>query len=159
MKHLLTLLLACCMSGCMLDHRAASSGNSWFNPPPQRKRDIYDNGKELSRDRLRPVSESKESEAESLLAVQAFVELTEQDAASFTDNGLRPAPGTKPFLARGVYLNWGTGGFGAYVLPENDIFVDHVCLGRFAVPMKRRAVVLRLEHAPRNVYVGCSMAE
>jgi hypothetical protein len=113
----------------------------------------------LAKDRVCPVSEEKEYEAESRLATQVVMELTEREAAALTGQGLQPTSGTKPYLLRGVYLNWGTGGYSAYVLPDNDVIVHHGCLGRFPVPMKRRAVVLRLDFAPRNVYVACSMAE
>jgi hypothetical protein len=67
-------------------------------------------------------------------------------------------PGTKPYLTRGVYLNRGTGGFSVYIL-EDQLLVRHGSFGRSAVPMKRQALVLQLEHSPTEVFVTCSMAE
>ena len=157
MKAALGILLTCILAGCIMDHRAASSVDSWINPLPRSSEEISQTP--LARKRFCPVSESKESEAESRLAGQAFVQLTEPEAAMLTDDGLPQVSGTKPFLVRGVYLNWGTGRYAVYALPDGDVYVFHGCLGRHAVPMKRRALVLRLERAPLNVYVDCGMAE
>ena len=39
------------------------------------------------------------------------------------------------------------------------IHVLHGFLGKSAVPMKRRAVVVQLDFVPRNIYVDCAMVE
>jgi hypothetical protein len=64
----------------------------------------------------------------------------------------------KPYLVRALYLNEGTGRFYASV-KDSTLSVSHGSLGHFAVPMKRRPVVIFLEKAPTKVYVSVSMAE
>lgn len=157
LKSALVLSLACVFLGCITDRRAASSVDSWINPLPLLMEEV--NETPLARSQFCPVSESKESEAESRLDGHEVVQVTEDDAAMLTNHGLQPVSGTKPFLVRGLYLNWGTGRFEVRVLRDHDVYVFHGCLGKHAVPMKRRALVLRLEHVPRHVYVDCGMAE
>lgn len=156
---LMAAVVCVCLPGCILDHRAASSTNSWFHPPPRQFWGDSTRPADLDRSQIHPVSQAKESEAEERLATQSAVELTEQEASAFTDQGFQRTPGTKPYLVRGVYLNWGTGQFNVHVLSGNDIIVGHFSLGHYAVPMQRRAVVLELEHPPRNIYVTCGMTE
>jgi hypothetical protein len=105
------------------------------------------------------VSKAKEADAESRLASRPVVELSAQEAETFTDHTLQSREGTKSYLMRGVYLNWGTGRFSVSRLADNDILVLHGCLGRSTVPMKRRAVVVQLDEAPREIYVACVMSE
>jgi len=64
----------------------------------------------------------------------------------------------KPYLVRGVYLNEGTGAFYVY-FRDTTLWVAHCCLGKHAVPMKRRPLIVFLEHAPTKVYVSVGMAE
>ncbi len=64
----------------------------------------------------------------------------------------------KPYLVRGLYLNEGTGAFSVYVR-DTTLWVVHGSLGKHAVPMKRRPLVVFLEHVPTKVYVSVRMAE
>jgi hypothetical protein len=104
------------------------------------------------------VIESLEPRAEELLQDVAIVGLSREQTAEFIGEALPELSGTKPYLARGVYLNRGTGSFSVYIL-EGQLLVHHGSLGRNAVPMKRQALVLQLEHNPTEVFVACSMAE
>jgi hypothetical protein len=65
---------------------------------------------------------------------------------------------TKPYLVRGLVLNEGTGNFSA-LLKDSTLWIEHGCLGRHPVPMKRQPVVVFLEEEPKTVYVEVSMAE
>jgi hypothetical protein len=69
-----------------------------------------------------------------------------------------PPEGAKLFLVRAVYYNPGTGGFSAY-MENGKLLVQHHCLGKKSVPMKRTALVMALPEAPKEVYVGCGMDE
>ena len=64
----------------------------------------------------------------------------------------------KPYLVRGLYLYEGTGAFSVY-FRDTTLWVAHGSLGKHAVPMKRRPLVVFLEHAPTKVYVSVWMAE
>jgi len=107
---------------------------------------------------MHEVIESKQSDAERLLQDVAIVELTDQQAAEFIGQALPEAPGTKPYLVRGVYLNRETGGFSVYIL-EDQLLIRHSSLGSSPSPMKRQALVLQLERRPAEVFVTCSMAQ
>lgn len=64
----------------------------------------------------------------------------------------------RPYLVRGLYLNEGTGAFSVY-FRDTTLWVVHGSLGKHAVPMKRRPLVVFLEHVPTKVYVSVRMAE
>ena len=140
-----------------LDHRAASSIDPWFHPGlSDQKRPAT----QLDATRWHPVVEEKEHDAELLLANASSVELSERDAAAFMGTTLASIPDTKPYLVRGVYLNWSHEH--AYIVTQtadNDIGVFHGSRGHHAVPMKKRALIVQLEHPPRNVYLSCGMIE
>jgi len=55
-------------------------------------------------------------------------------------------------------LNEATGAFTVYA-KEGNVLVFHRCMGRYAVPMKRRAVIAFLTLPPAHLYVMCSMVE
>jgi len=96
--------------------------------------------------------------AEQLLLDVGCREISAEDAAAFVGKPITPVPGTGFYLARGVYLNRGTGSFSIAIKGER-LWVDHGCLGRTPVPMKRQALVLQLPRLPSEVYVTCGMAE
>lgn len=143
--------------GCASNHRAWTTQDSWYNaaPPETPPRREWE---QLDRARIHEVLESKELQAEVLLQDVSVVELSAEQAAEFIGEALPDQPGTQPYLARGVYLNRGTGSFSVYIL-ENQLLVHHASLGRRAVPMKRQALVLQLEQKPQDVFLTCSMAE
>ena len=79
-------------------------------------------------------------------------------AAEFTGRAMLPSEGRGLFLVRAVYLNRVTGKF--MVVPVgNELLVEHGSLGHSAAPMKRPALVVRLAHEPKTVYISCSMDE
>jgi hypothetical protein len=64
----------------------------------------------------------------------------------------------KPFLARAVALNEGTGGFAA-VVRGDTLVISHMCLGKHAVPMKNVPVIIFLQKKPQRIYHSLGMAE
>jgi len=104
------------------------------------------------------VVESKQAKAEELLEDVSIVELTDEQAAEFIGEPLPEAPGTKPYLTRGVYLARGTGSFSVTIY-EGQLVVHHGSLGSGGYRMGRQALVLQLERAPAEVFVTCSMAK
>jgi hypothetical protein len=64
----------------------------------------------------------------------------------------------QPYLVRGLCLIEGTGRFTAY-FHDSILWVSHGCLGRQAVPMRRRPVIIFLEDRPTKVYVDVHMVE
>jgi hypothetical protein len=141
--------------GCV-SQRAWSTEDAWYRPRPSGT--PVGEWSELDRARIHEVVESKELVAEELLEDVAIVELTDEQAAELVGEALPDAPGTKPYLTRGVYLARGTGRFSVYTLDE-QLVVHHGSLGSGGYPMSRQALVLQLERAPAEVFVTCSMAK
>jgi hypothetical protein len=93
-----TLLLLFGLPGCAApDSRTAYTTDSWWSPPPPDRNYVA----ELDSDRICPVNEAKEADAESRLAVQPVVELSEQEVGTFTEHMHQPREGTKAYLVRG----------------------------------------------------------
>jgi hypothetical protein len=156
-KGLFTCILLSGMLISCSQQRAGAAEDLWYKPPPSES-PLYWTWPELDRTRIHEVTESKEPDAERLLQDASIVELTDQEAVELIGKALADAPGTKPYLTRGLYLNRGTGRFSVYVL-EDQLVVHHGSLGSSAVPMKRQALVLQLEQSPAEVFVTCSMAK
>jgi hypothetical protein len=112
----------------------------------------------LDRTRIHAVREGQETAAEKLLARVPSVELTAQQAADLVGQPLPDVPGAKPYLVRAVYLNRETGQFLVNVSGD-QLAVTHRSMGSQPVPMKREALVLQLERAPVEVFVGASMTQ
>ncbi|MCU0501517.1 MAG: hypothetical protein MUC51_07075, partial [Anaerolineae bacterium] len=85
----------------------------------------------LDRTRIHAVREGQETAAEKLLARVPSVELTAQQAADLVGQPL----------------------------PDVQLAVTHRSMGSQPVPMKREALVLQLERAPVEVFVGASMTQ
>ncbi len=155
MKYFFTcFLLISLLLGCR-DERAWTSADSWYNPPPS---EIYPltGWQPLDYTQIHQVTAAQQPAAEALLEEAAVVELTPQQAAEMIGQPLADHPNTKPYLARGVYLN--RGGFSIH-FKDQQLLVSHDSLGHGPVPMKRQALVLQLNQLPQEVFVTCSMAE
>ena len=150
----LVFLVALPLGGC--ERRATTSVDSWARPGASRVE--FDKGERLEDSRLHIVPESMESQAEVMLSDVSCLELSAEQIQKLLPHPLPVMPRTKAFLTRGVFLNRDTGHFSVTVL-DDKLWVHHGCLGRHAVPMKRQALVIQLERMPKEVYVGCSMAE
>jgi hypothetical protein len=157
----LLALLVHAASGCGLSlfstsRRAWTSKDSWYADLPEDARS--GTWSALDRGRIHEVIESRGPQAEELLQDISIVPLTSEEAAEFIGEPLPKAPGTQPYLTRGVYLNRATGAFRVSIL-KDQLRVHHDSLGGRAVPMKRQALVLQLENKPKELFVTCSMAE
>lgn len=64
----------------------------------------------------------------------------------------------EPYLVRGLFLNERTGRFSAF-FKGSTLWIRHDCLGKSAVPMTRRPVIVFLDRAPTEVYVSVGMDE
>lgn len=142
------------LAGCR-DDRAASSVDSWYNPPPPKTYPLT-GWKVLDFKQLHQVAADQQAAAEKLLETTAALEITPQQAADLTGQPLPAIPGIKPYLTRGVYLN--RGGFSVY-WRNDQLLISHASMGHNPVPMKRQALVLQLAQPPAEVFVTCSMAE
>jgi hypothetical protein len=150
------IFLSALLMGCG-SRRAWTSADSWYTGSPPTEQTSSPLSR-LAPSRIHEVLEARQADAEQLLQNVAVVELTDQQAADFVGQLLPEAPGTKPYLVRGVYLNRATGQFSVQISGD-QLVVHHGSLGASAVPMKRQALVLQLEHAPAEVFVDCSMAQ
>jgi hypothetical protein len=63
----------------------------------------------------------------------------------------------RPYLVRGLVLN--EGGRFSVSLNGSTLWILYGCMGRSAVPMRQRPLIVFLEREPETVYVGVSMAE
>jgi len=151
------ILYGTALCACAADHSASTARDSWYNAVPPKTPGLWE-WQELDRARIHQVMESKETQADDLLQNVPVLELTNEQASELVGRMLPELPRTRPYLARGLYLNRETGAFSVYVL-DDRLLVHHGSLGRGAAPMKRQALVLQLEGEPTQVYVTCSMAE
>lgn len=155
-KALLSLFLTLVLFGCGRQ-KAWTTEDSWYNPPPEEKARLSD-WQRVDASRVYEVIEPKIAEAEVLLAEVPFVQLSEREAVAFAGKELGEAPGTRPYLVRGLYLNRITGKFIVYT-KDGQLRVHHGSMGRQAVPMQRQPLVVQLEQTPAAVYVTVSMVE
>jgi hypothetical protein len=92
--------------------------------------------------------------AEVLLRDKSFVELTESEAVELSKMSMtKVAAGGTPYLLRAVGTVDGKFPLELYVRPNGDVWVGGGANSRCGVPMRRRAVVARLENAPRELYI------
>jgi hypothetical protein len=156
---LLLILTALPLCGCV-DHNAWTVVDTWFTSQLSCHPEypwINIPWKELPRELFQAVVLAREEEAENLLENVTFLEISSEQLFLFTGNAISAPAGRRPFLVRGVYLNE----YGAFRMSISGdlLLVHHGCMGRQAVPMKRRCLVVLLERPPRQAYVTCDMVE
>ncbi len=142
------------------DRRAWLKTDSWYRGLPGDL--IVDPDVErLEGNRLQVVSVTFQETAQAMLQEAPFVELEPKQAAEFLGGTLPTTAGleTRPFLVRSVILGSNTGGLGATLHKDGSLHLGFGCLGRHPLPMVRKAVVVLLTQAPKEVYLTCSMAE
>jgi uncharacterized protein YceK len=128
--------------------------DSWYRPALQDPRVAH--ATPIDPARVHEVPTSREHEAEELLRETPTRELTPEEARHYSGQPVVPVSGTKPYLVRGVLLNSGT--FTLFA-KDRTLWIEHGSRGHRPVPMKRRALVVQLEHAPANVFCTCGMAD
>ena len=146
-------LLAC--AGCghptVKDVNVANgrSANEWIRYlPPSVDWSFWPRA--LDRTRWDPVPSAQQLQAESLLQATACVPLSEERLAMLL-------PGKKsagmPFLVRAISAAWNTDRFEITMSDYGDLWVGEAALSRRTVPSERRAIVVWLNRAPKEVYV------
>lgn len=117
---------------------------------------LEEDAKQSDAEAIRREKESKEP---------AFAGATAQKMKTWAQENRQKAAETrsqkgklKPYLVRALVLNEGTGSFSVYQ-NISSICVFHGSLGKSAVPMQRRPIVVFLPRQPIKVYVTVSMAE
>jgi hypothetical protein len=148
----LTLVLVAGCGRSPEENRPISTNtDSWFAPGPPLADMVR-----VKSDRYAPVRDELQAKAQGLLEKTGAQQITAEEAAEYAGKPL-PAGGVFVLL-RAVVLNEENGGYDLAV--KGDAAAVHFgCLGRTAVPMKRKALVAVLPVVPKVVYVSCSMAE
>jgi hypothetical protein len=153
----LSLLIAVgCGSGdlrasSLVDSSTFSSVDSWYAPRP-----IDADFTPLAKECYAVVTEPLQPEAQAALTEVPAKRVSADDAARFAGG---PLPDGKVYvILRAVVLNEETGAFYLGVRGR-AVHIQHGCLGRHAVPMRRKAIIAVLPEMPDAVYVDCSMLE
>jgi len=146
------------VTGLLVGCRSSSrQEDAWVRLPPE----IGASDQEwsvLDEARIHEVVQERQEEAQVLLEEVALVELTEEQAATYIGRALPDAPGTRPYLVRGLYRFGGnTGRFDVAYLGE-QLVVHHGSLGSGNPRARRRALLLQLERKPSEVYVYATSA-
>ena len=144
------LLFICC--GCGDNHRAWTSTDSWFNPPPIAI--DFNTGNEVSDSLVITVLPTAIESAESLLSNATFVELNAIKASEFAGRQIFASAQNRIYLLRSVYLGSPVKGFTVQI-SRDTLLVSHGSLGHEAVPMKRHALIVLLNRSPRAVFNNC----
>jgi hypothetical protein len=147
------LLLAGLATGCLSSSRER---DDWYRLPPA-EHGGASNWPAVDEALLHEVVDEKQEAAQALLADVALVAISEEQAAAYIGQPLPDAPGTAPYLVRGLYSNPATGRFAAFQQGD-QLLVHHGSLGRGSARLGRRALVLQLEREPSEVYVYATTA-
>lgn len=147
--------IAISLAGCA-DRRAWTQTDSWWNPP---RISQPGPGTKLDSSRVDLVSDAADQDAQALLANSPAAEISDEQAAHLVGLPLKPHPGARIYLLRGVYLRKSSGVFNVYVLSNGNIAVIFDCIGASPVPMRRQGIVAQLDKPPGEVFVMCSMTE
>ena len=143
-----------CCAGSRLSHM---KNDSWYTGIPQDVSDLK-GWSQIESERLHEVSPAMEARAQAALERSSYVVFTMDQAVEMLGYSPRSVLGTKLYLVRSLLLNEKTGSYYISTL-DNYLWVHHASLGRSPVTMKRRALVLQLKEAPKQVFVTCSSAE
>lgn len=152
----LVLLIVILLGGCAItDLDPMRPATAWFYGPPPGTSTFRT---ELGQSRWRKVPAPHRASANTKLAANAFISLTEQQAAALEGPGLK-IEGCRPFLLRGVDSASGNAEMRVYENDAGDILVDGESLSRTTVTVQRQPVVAWLERPPHRVFVTYAVAE
>jgi hypothetical protein len=144
--------------GCAAGQRVSPAEQEpWYRAPPT-DGDLYWTWPALEAARLHEVVEAQQQDAQALLHASPLLKLTEDRAVALIGRPLPDAPGTQPYLVRGLCGNPGTGRFEAFQRGD-QLVVLHGSLGSGRGALQRRALVLQLEQTPSEVYVYATSAK
>ena len=139
------------------NRHAWTASDSWYTEYPLGE-EPYWSWSEIERSRIHEVVEARQLAAEELLERVPILAIHPGQAAGLIGGQLSDAPGTEPYLTRGVYLIRETGSFSVHTA-GTQLMVHHGCLGRSQQRVARQTLVLQLESAPSEVFAACSMAD
>ena len=138
---------------------AWTSTDSWYCHPDS---SIYSQIRDFPIFDFATIIPSKEQTAEKLLQKKPFIEVTPKLALFLTGNDnwhkydAKRIKGQALYLVRGVYLYSESAKIYYW---NRQILIEQDCLGKTALPMKRRAVVVILPNEPTKSYATCAMDE
>ena len=140
---------------CSLKTNSAwTSLDTWYNEPTQTEITPW----EWEEIKYYEVNSSLQEEAQSHLINDSIKEITKKQITNYLNQTPTINKISKFFLVRAVYLNEYTGSFNVY-RNNNELWVYHGSLGKYPVPMKRRALIVMLKQKPEVVYITCMMDE
>lgn len=146
------------LPGCVNhnDRRAWTGEDGWYRPV-----DSSFAGTEwqpIPDEQVWEVRDSLQARMQERLAEHPVVPLSRQEAAAAVEGYKAGGDSLQPYLVRALYLNYGTGGFSLY-RSGTSLAAVHSSLGKSAVPMKRRALVILLPVPPQELYIEVFMDE
>jgi len=132
----------------------ASSGEAWIHEAPSELPRVAE---VLSSKQYREVEVSRIETAESELAQQSFVSLSEDRSHFYTDEPLMCVAPSRPFLVRAVVGHRSTGGFYVQRL-KSSLFITHSSLGHSTPKPTKSALVICTDRVS-EVFVTFGVAE
>lgn len=141
--------------GCMNSKRVSWTViDTWYKAPQEKRLQPY-GWPEMAAYEVIPSFQKK---AQLLLRKKQVIRITPYEARLFLGRDVLKEENQELYLIRGVFLNEGTGDFSIYA-KDKRVWVCHGSLGNAPVPMKRKALVVSLEHVPEELFVTCIMDE
>ena len=135
---------------------ASEDGREWYSSPPPKV--LAAERTALPPNDIYEVVLSKQAFAVwSGLSTKPILAISEDLARQLTGPYYRCDTGKKPFLARGVFINGGTGGFEAFKVGQ-AIWIMHEGLGSMG-GMFKSALIVNLAFDPTEAYVTASTAQ
>lgn len=143
--------------GCAASSSTELKQDSWYTGIPSDISGLV-GWSDLEEFRIHNVKSDMESRAEGMLESNQLVLLTMDQVNGFLGYIPNTLHGNNFYLVRSCFVNDKTGGY--YIsFFKSYLWVSHASLDRYPAAMKRRALVLQLEHIPEHVYITCSFAE
>jgi hypothetical protein len=167
-KFILPLILPCVISGCKSPdagtfgavRHSTISQDRWYKPPPHSVTKRIQEKDYLNKLEFIAVTPVMKKKAIGLLCNASVVRIDDSRVKLFCGRAVsrRTYKGSAWYLVRGLFLSEATGAYS--VISIGDVlWIDHASLGKTARKMERQALVVRLNRAPKRVFVTCSMIE
>lgn len=143
----------CCRVRSAADKKTDSAAREWLHPWQGK----YDWTEYAA---WEEIPQSQVSKAESLLRDQGAEAVTDAQIQDLLgQRGSGRIPSTSPYLLRGVGANNGKLPLHVFVRASGEVWVGGEAISRCDVVRQRRAVVVWLEHPPKQVYVTFVVAK
>ena len=140
-----TALFSC---GCL---ERGERTDSWYNPLPAGV-DISER-QAIPDSQVHKIREDKQAEAQNLLGISAFLELTDRQVREYGEGEIRLTNSAgKFYLVRGVRYVSFTGRFRVNRYGER-VEVLYKCMGTGRMQVEREALIVELDFVPKALYV------